>query len=60
MRREIFHFWEDDLFCPSTLKPLFSLLELELHLTWAKPPELGIRAGKSGSCCPRLCFCSPF
>lgn len=60
MRWEIFLFGEDDFFCPSTLKPLFSLLELELHLTWAKLPEMGIQAGKSGSCCPQLCVCSPF
>lgn len=36
------------------------LLELELCLIWAKPPEMGIKALEAGSCCPRLCMCSPF
>lgn len=37
-----------------------SLLELELCLVWAKPPERGIQAVESGSCYLKLCVCSPF
>lgn len=36
------------------------LLELELCVFWAKPPEMGIQAVESGRCCPRLCGWSPF
>lgn len=57
MRWEIFHFGEDDLFCPSTLKPLLWNWSC---LVWAKPPDGGFQAVESGSCCPRVCVCSPF
>lgn len=46
MRWEIFHFGEDNLFCRSTLKPVFLNWSC---LVWAKPPERGIQAVESGS-----------
>lgn len=45
-RQEIFPFGEDDLFGPSTLKPVFWNWSC---LIWAKPPEMGSKQGSLGA-----------
>lgn len=55
MRWEIFHSGED-LCCTSTLEPLFSLLELEVHCVWAQPSGMGIQAGSLGAVIVGLMF----
>lgn len=57
MRWEILHFGKDNLFCPSTLKPVFLNWSC---LVWAKSPERGIQAVESGSWELNKALCSSF